>query len=88
MPELRVIFRDRLTQHAYNEILNPAAKGQDLTKGMNFPGVKKALLGSSKKVKVFYYDGKPDFYKNRRARNYNAIIKYEERLNITIIAIL
>lgn len=87
MIKTKEILPDRLVNNYDNKILQLSANTKDLTKGLNFPKCKIATIGKIKKVRVFYYEGKPDFYINRPIRNYNAVIQYQPRLDLTLIAI-
>ena len=88
-----LIYSDRLTRGYDNPFIKLTEKNQDLTNGLSFPGLKFCIIGTKRKVKAWYYEGKPDFYKNRRATNYvtentELLTQYQKRLNITILGFI
>ena len=92
MPDQLIIKAHQLPNNYNNAFLTETKKGQDLTAGLEIEGINKATIGTQKKVKVFYYEGKECFYKSRKvaawADDYNAtetVVQYLPALNITIL---
>lgn len=68
-------------------------RGQDLTKGVEIPGLDFCSIGTGKQVTAWCYEGKPDLYKSRKASkhleiNEELLITYNRRIGLTVLGII
>lgn len=89
----KLIFIDRLAGGYANIFLSLSKNAEDLTKGLKYQELKTCILGSHKKVKAWYYEGKPDLYKSRKPvkatpPNSELVVQYQKKLDLTILGFI
>lgn len=89
----KLIFIDRLEGGYANVFLSLSKKAEDLTHGLEYPELKTCILGSHKKVKAWFYPGKPDLYKSRKAApgtppGADLLVQYQKKLDLTLLGFI